>query len=241
MISIVCFKWNKAGYRSKFTHEHVHVLRDMIKRNTNVPFKFFCITDDPEGLDVDVNFIPLWDNPAPQYGTEDRPNCFYRLKMFSPEMKEIIGERFLWLDLDTVILRNIDDILNDQSDFKIWKVDGEEMPCNGSMVLHRAGTRPYIWERFDPARVCKNHSLKRVNGFNGSDQAFIAECLTQDDRFFTKADGVFSFRCHIKERTNRLPDGAKIVFFHGAYDPWHDRIKEQYNWVKENYKCNQEV
>jgi hypothetical protein len=235
MIQVITFKWSKPGYRSQFKGEYVNALRDMVKKHTTVPHEFVCITDDPEGIDPDIRVIPLWENPAPDYGGEDRPNCFYRLKMFSREMKYLIGARFVWMDLDTLILGNIDHILSDKSDFKIWRVEDEFMPCNGSMVLHRAGSRTHIWDNFKANLVDPSHGLKRVNGFNGSDQAWIAQHLGPDDGYFGKPDGVYSFRCHIRERTNELPVGAKIVFFHGRSDPWHYDIQDRYEWVRDNY------
>ena len=138
MITVVCWKWKKDDYRSKFESWHVDVLRDMVRRNTSVPHRFVCITDDASGIfDPSVEIIPLWANPAPNYGSHMRPNCFVRLPAFSSEMKSLLGEKFIWLDLDTVITGNIDHILSDEADFKIWKVDGETMPCNGSMVMMR--------------------------------------------------------------------------------------------------------
>lgn len=235
-MKVVCFKWSKIGYRSVFTGEHVNILRDMVSRNTTIPHEFICITDDPRGIDSEIRIIKLWDNPAPGYGHHNRPNCFYRLKMFDPEIKEIIGPRFIWLDLDAVILGNIDHILSDQSDLKIWAVDGAQMPCNGSMVLHRAGTRPHIWKNFDAKKIDPVFGLKRVNGFQGSDQAWIASQIGAGDKFFGKKDGIYSYRVHLNKGRSLLPNDAKIVFFHGRHDPWDESVRQRLPWVSKNYR-----
>lgn len=234
MITVVCFKWSKPGFRSTYTAEHVITLFNMIQRNTKLPFRFLCITDDPDGLEhSDIVTMKLWDNPCPNYGDGKRPNCYYRLRVFAPEMREVLGERFIWLDLDCVITGNIDHILDTRTDFAIWKPDGERMPCNGSMVLHRAGTRTQIWSRFDKRQVHPTRGLMG-KGVSGSDQAWIALNLKSTDEFFGQKDGVYSWRSHV-EPVNpvALPEGAKIVFFNGAMKPWG--IPDN-PWVREYYR-----
>lgn len=235
MIRIVCFKWHKPHYRSKFTGEHVNILRDMVARNTTVPHEFVCVTDDPTGIDEDIRVIPIWDNPAPQYGAENKPNCFVRLKCFSDEMKQLIGEKFLWIDLDVVIVNNIDHILNDPAQFKIWRVDGEMMPCNGSLALIEAGSRSYIWDSFKAEEVDPVFAFRRgPERFVGSDQAWIAKNLREEDQFFGQKDGVYSFRCHVEEEG--LKPNACIIFFHGERDPWMKEIQEGFDWVRTHYR-----
>jgi hypothetical protein len=157
--------------------------------------------------------------------------------MFSSEMKNIIG-RFMWMDLDCVILDNIDHLLKDPADFGIWRPDGELMPCNGSLVLHTPGTRPRTWTDFDPSRVDKRWGMRRVTGFHGSDQAWIAFKLQTGDRFFGQADGVFSYRSHILDDEGRprpRPSGVKVVFFNGRHNPWDLDVAVLNPWLAEHY------
>lgn len=213
MIDIVTFKWEQKGFRNKYTAEHVNRLAEMVKRNTTLPYRFVCVTDNPLGLREDVHVVPLWENPAPQYGTEKRPNCFARLKMFSEDAKMLFSDRIMWLDLDALILGNIDHLMRERSDFKIWYVDDEVSPCNGSLVTHRLGTRTDIWTKFNPRSIHPVEGYQNSTGHIGSDQAWIAQNLTPKDVFYGKVDGVYSYRCHVKGKP--LPPEAKIVFFHG--------------------------
>jgi len=214
VIDIVTFKWKpKNDFRNVYTAEHVNRLAEMIKRNVTVPYRFVCVTDDPAGIREDVHVIPLWDNPAPHYGTIKRPNCFARLKMFSESAKELFSDRIVWMDLDALILGNIDHILRDKADFKIWYVDGEVSLCNGSLVTHKLGTRTHLWEKFDGSKVHPEEGFQNTTGHIGSDQAWISQNLTPKDLKFGKVDGVYSYRCHLKGKP--LPPDAKIVFFHG--------------------------
>lgn len=213
MIDVVCFKWKpRKGFRTEYTADHVNKLYEMVKRNTTVKHRFVCVTDDAEGIRPEVTVIPLWENPAAHYGAQKRPNCFARLKLFSEEAKQMFSERVLWMDLDCLILGNIDNILRDKSDFKIWYVDGEISPCNGSLVMHKLGTRTYLWDKFDPTAVDPENGYM-AKGFVGSDQAWIAQNLAPADLRFGKVDGVYSYRCHLKGKP--LPGDVKIVFMHG--------------------------
>lgn len=233
MISIVCFKWHKPGFRSTYTAEHVNTLYRMVQRNTNRVHQFVCVTDDAKGIDPRVKIVPLWENPCPNYGNGKKPNCFYRLRMFATEMKEIFGEKFLWLDLDCVITGSIDGIFGHPADFGIWCPDGELMPCNGSLVLNRTGTRHHIWTRFDKRRVHPERGLRSA-GFQGSDQAWIAMNLKLTDFRFGQAQGVYSWRSHIEPvDPAHLPETARIVFFNGAKKPWDF---PEIPWIKEHYR-----
>jgi hypothetical protein len=159
--------------------------------------------------------------------------------MFDSEMRSRIG-RFMWMDLDCVILDNIDHLLVNPAEFGIWKPDGELMPCNGSLVLHTPGTRPRTWTDFNPKMVDKNMGLRRVVGFHGSDQAWIAHKLTPHDYIFGQKDGVFSYRSHLLDETGApqpRPDGVKVVFFNGRFNPWDPEVAQLHPWLAEHYRA----
>lgn len=240
-ISIVVFKWNKEGYRSQFTAEHVNRFFHMIDKNVTIPYRKICITDDPKGINHDIETIDLWDNPCPQYAqtNSQKPNCFYRLKLFDPKMRKIVGDKFVWMDLDAIVVKNIDNLLTDGADFKMWKVDGEYMPCNGSFVSHKTGTRPELWDLFNPKKIHPVTGLK-VAGMIGSDQAWIGTQLKEHEKLntFGQKDGVYSYRCHIKkilERGEPFPENCRIVFFHGRENPWDSKLYHKYKWIQEAY------
>lgn len=230
-ITVITWKWANPNYRDQYPAERVNTFYRMLSRNATVPWEPLCITDDPTGISVPT--MPLWANPSPVYGGLHKPNCFYRLKAFSAEFASVCS-RFIWFDLDCVILKNIDYLLRDQSDFKIWKPDGGRMPCNGSLVLHRTGTRTHIWEKFDPAAVHPVTGFKQVNGFQGSDQAWIAANLSRDDQTLGQRDGIFSYRSHIRHK--RAPFAlARVVFTNGEHKPWGEEMR-RLKWVQENYR-----
>lgn len=230
MISVVFWKWKKEGYRSQFTHEHVNTARDMVKRNTTLPVRFICVTDDPDGVDMET--IPLWENPYTGYGSNSAPNCFYRLKAFDPEIKHIFGERFIWMDLDMIVLGNIDNIIGAPDDFAMWGDTRYNGQYNGSLCIMNAGARAHVWRDFQgQTSVQKAH----MAGFWGSDQAWISYAAKMDGRKFGMQDGVYSYNVHLLGMTSP-PENAKLVFFHGANDPWSKDVQAQHKWIRESYK-----
>jgi hypothetical protein len=237
MIDIVCFKWNKLtddyllSNRVNYTSDHVNILYNSIKRNTTVPFRFSCITDDKNGLDAEIRIIPLWDR------CRDLGGCFNRLYMFSKDMEDIIGNRFLSIDLDCVIVGNIDNLLKKTDDFCInqfvpqKKKRNQNQLYNGGLILMNAGAREEVWTKFNPKTSPKElYTIIKENNYIGSDQAWIRHVLGKEESTFNTDDGVYSYNADIKNK--ELPSDAKMIFFSGKPDP---SILEE-PWIEQHWK-----
>lgn len=271
MLTVVTFKWRpQPGYRSEYGPETVNTLRNMVRRHYPVPHEFVCVTDDPRGIDPDIRIVPLWKDHAQVRNPHNPrgPSCYLRLKVFSKEARQFLGERFVVLDLDSVVTRSLVPLWDRQEDFIIWGDTARGTPYNGSMFMMTAGARSQVWDRFNPST---SPLEGRRLGYIGSDQAWIGACLGPKEARWTAHDGVYSFRNQIQKvngqpagtftRTiggrriqfNRhyrprgaaclpatepgaLPSNARIVMFHGRYDPWMPSIQQQYPWVKEHYQ-----
>ncbi len=194
LVKLLTFKWAKPGYRSQFTSERVNTFYRMARRRSTVPFEAICITDDSTGIESSIETYPLWDNPVPNYGGGNDPNCFPRLPLFGERLSRLFGPEWVWSDLDCFICGSIDHILTVKTDFKIWRPDGGRSKCNGSLVAHRAGTRTHIWEDFDAAKIGSVAEFRAKTAHLGSDQAWISTQLTEKDEFFEQKDGVYAFR-----------------------------------------------
>lgn len=236
MLRVVCWLWRDNVYRWNhlflYGPEHVNRLYRAVGENLSIPHEFCCITDTPEGIDAGVRIIPLWDDLV------DMGGCYRRLKVFAPEMREVIGERFVSLDLDSVVTGDLTPLLDRDEDFIAWTGVANSTPYCGSMFMLKAGARKQVWEDFDPrtspAAACR---------FVGTDQAWISHCLP-GEAVWTRHDGVLSFRSHVAKghkmpgRARRLgaygglPDHARIVFFHGACDPSQQALQEAHPWIK---------
>jgi len=206
----------------------------MVRRHYRKNHRFICITDDAEGISKDVEIVPLWNTfaniPSP-HGPKN-PSCYRRLKSFSPEFKEIVGERFVSLDLDCVILQDVSPLWDREEDFIIWGDTNPKTWYNGSMFMMTCGCRKQVWETFDP----KTSPLKAMHaGKFGSDQGWISYVLGQGEKKWTTEDGVYSWRNHLSTMRGQVPENTRIVFFHGRHDPW-DPDMQRVKWIKENWR-----
>lgn len=235
-LTVVTYKWKpRPGYRSTFGPETVNVLKRMVDRHYPDPHRFVCLTDDPTGIDADVDVLPMWEDfadvPSPHGGKN--PSCYRRLRSFSAEAKDLFGPRFVSIDLDCVITGDLRPVWNRYDDFVIW---GDTNPQPGShyncsMVLMSAGARRQVWEKFNPL-TSPQQSLKAR--CYGSDQGWVSYILGPGEVKWTKADGVYSFRNDLRAGHKPLPADARVVIFHGCIDPWSVDA-QRLPWVKEHW------
>jgi hypothetical protein len=231
VLNICCFKWTPpAGYRSTFGPETVNVLQRMVARHYDAPHRFTCITDDPRGLDSAVHVVPLWSDFAtiPSPHGKHNPSCYRRLRVFAPDIAPILGDRFVCLDLDTVIVGDLAPLFDRPEDFVIWGETDPRSFYNGSIFLLRAGARTRVWDEFDPQR---SPQRAKAAGKFGSDQGWISYCLGRGEATWGRQDGVYSYRVHLKPHGGRLPTDARIVNFHGHEDPWGPAA-QRLDWVR---------
>jgi hypothetical protein len=236
MIEVCTFKWEPAhGYRSKFGPETVNTLARMVARNYQKPHRFTCITDNPKGIDESIRIIPLWSDHGKlksAYGDRN-PSCYRRLKVFSEEARELIGPRFVVLDLDMVITGDLISLWDRPEDFIIIKsaTPPPRYIYNGSMLLMTAGARKQVWDDFHPV---KSLQATLANRMFGSDQAWISLKLGKGEATWDTEDGVYSYRIHLAPKGGELPENAKVVAFHGADDPWGP-VAQKLKWVRQHY------
>ena len=234
--SVVVWKWDKPGYRSKFDATSVNVMRNQVARHYPHPHRFVCVTDDPTGIDPQIETYPLGDlfldlvNPSFASG----PNCYPRLRAFSPEFEEIAGRRFVSIDLDTVITGDLSPLFNRPEDFVIYaSVQAKNAYC-GAMFMMTAGSRRQVWDQFDPSTSPR---LSNAAGHNGSDQGWIEYILGRNEATWTAADGIFAYRWDcLKDRRGGLPPNCRMVAFHGQFDPWSEIAQAQSPWIKDHYR-----
>ena len=234
--SVVVWKWKKPGYRSTFTAHHVNVMRRMVARHYPFPHRFICITDDPTGIDSEVEVVPLWNDHAellnptwPGVG----PSCYRRLRAFSPEFEEIAGRRFVSVDLDVVITGDLTPLWNRPEEFVIYAPASAGYHYNGSMFLVTAGARAQVWDTFDPATSPRTSNAAKCHG---SDQAWIQYVLGPNEARWTTDHGIFAYkRDSLRRRNGGMPPGARLVVFHGKPDPWDRQALNRSPWISKHY------
>lgn len=227
MLTVCTFKWHTPGYRGQFNNSHVRVLQNMVARHYRKPHRFVCFTDQPKGLE-DIA-VPMWNDyrtvPNPTGG--GRPSCYLRLKLYSKEMREILGDRFVNLDLDTVICGDVAPLWDRPEEIVLWRDATQTWPYNGSMVLMTPGVRQQVWDDFDPIESPK---ITTAVGYRGSDQAWISYKLGWNEANWSAKDGVLYY--NKMENRKVLPNGARIVFTTASTPPWTLR----HPWVREHYQ-----
>jgi len=249
MIRFVIWKWKPQNetfrYREEYTAKHVNIFANMIDRNISIPYEIVCITDDPTGIDGGIKTIPIWDDLI------EYQMCYRRLRIFSEEMADLIGPKFISMDIDCVIVNNITPIVKFEEDFKICHPRKNKTPYCGSMFGMKAGTKSHIWHEFDRndlvwladygGRITGKsqrwvHRPAYDAGFIvGSDQSYISYKLWPDVATWGADDGVLNFNQHFRVKNSKIND-AKIIFFPGIFDPSHTGLYEKYPWIEKYWK-----
>lgn len=226
-LQIVLWKWanpNKLHIIFDFSADAVNRLARQLSKHLSIPHDVVCITDRPSGIDSSIRILPLWEEHANLGG------CWRRLRAFAPGMLEIIGPRFAWIDLDSVVVGNMDEILGRTEDLVLYRSNSIESTLyNGSMLLMNAGARAQVWDRFDPAT---SPGLVRDAGLTGTDQAWISYVLGPDEAVWDASDGVMHFT---RDCIPDLPDHARIVFFPGPQKLHMPNARRHAPWIDERF------
>lgn len=248
MSLVVCTYWWQPDEGSKFSvpygTDDVRRLQQMVAKNLTIPHQFACITDQPELFDGDPDIHAI----AIDKTTHVPGTCYVRLMTFHPEGREMIGDKVLQLDLDTLIVGNIDHLVSREEDLVLWrnptlhpKRPGRSL-YNTSILLHRCGTRSELWRAF--------LELGKANIPAKDDQWYLADALGTDVPYFDGArDGVYRM-ARVKEVPAKgsgtwkeempgsgvwgpLADNACIVTFPGSDGKWSEpHIREANPWIE---------
>lgn len=247
MFHFVLWKWRQAGFREIYNSDFVNIMVRMIVRNLpGAKFRIVCVTDEPHGIDYPCETRPLWtdhDNLANATGRH-LPSCYRRLKLFDRDTQEMlgipVGDRIISIDLDTIILAPINDVLNriiaSKCAFAGWGVRGtyHQTVFNGSFWTFNAGDHlQHVWNDFDPI-VSPRYCMSK--GFLGSDQAWLSlQFAARKDSLAIRFPDFASYPREV--RRQRLVDRRSvIVFFHGSRKPWHPMEIRQEPWITKHWR-----
>jgi hypothetical protein len=223
-------------FNCPYTIDDVRRLQRMVAKNCTVEHQFGVITDKPELFadDADIRAIQIdWTTHVP--GT-----CYVRLMSFHHNGKEIFGaDRLLQIDLDTLIVGNIDHLVNREEDLVMWRNPARHPSrpgraiYNTSILSHRLGSVPELWQAFVDLR---SMGLKIPAK---DDQWYLSDALGEDMPYFDGArDGVYRIARQDTPGSGvwgELPENACIVTMPGsegkpdnpvirAGNPWLERF-----------------
>ena len=238
MLTVATYFWQPdpgSKFAAPYTADDVNRLQRMVKRNLTVPHQFVCITDvSPDhsierGFDPEVRLIPI-DKATHVPGT-----CYVRLMTFHPMGREMIGEKVLVLDLDTLIVGNIDHLVSREEDLVLWRNPARHPSrpgrsiYNTSLLLHKCGTIPELWQCF------MDLGKDRIPAKD--DQWYLSDALGEDMPYFDgKRDGVYRLPRNDTPDplwANGKPAHACVVTFPGSEGKWtNPAIREANPWVE---------
>ncbi len=191
-----------------FSPEHVRALRAGVGRwwPAGRPLRFVALTD-----------TAIWDP-----GVEERmlitplKGWWAKMALYGPENDDL--GPILYFDLDTVIVGPLHDIIRRRpltllSDFYT------PMKAQSGMMMLPVVDRQHIaagWKGLP-----RQHS-QRVRG----DGEYLDQHWRDADRWQDVLPGqVVSYKAHVRHRTgDRMPDGARVVCYHGTPRPWHTQF-----------------
>lgn len=241
-LTVCTFKWTPGPLsRKRFRAWHVNRMAAMFRRHLRQPHDFVCVTDDPSGLDDQVRAVALWPDYAqvPNPHGPREPACYRRLKLYSAEAAELVGERILAIDLDMVLTGDLTPIVDRPEPVVLLATEAANIPVNGSLQLITPGAAEEVWSSFDPETSPK---LSRRSGCFGSDQGWLAwhllhGCLKDRAGVWRSGPGqpIVFFGEHMRRNSpSRLPDGTRLVSFHGRGEPW-GQTEQLLPWVQRWY------
>ena len=228
---VLCMKWG-----ALYPASYVNVLHSAVRANVSGPFRFVCLTPEPEGMDEGIETYPI---PDLGYGARHwKSGAWPKLSVFVPDLYGLRG-RALFIDLDSVILSSLDPFFEQKGDLisiaggKRWR-RGSKNPnpsLASGVFAFDLGAQPQIAKRFqaDPDAAFDEFQLE---------QRFVQRHVT--DWKTWPEDWIISFKKHLRRpmfvdrlMPPRLPDeGAKIVAFHGDPRPIDVIRPDQGAWAR---------
>jgi hypothetical protein len=242
-------------FEAAYKVQDVLRLQRAVAKHCTVPHEFVVVTDRPQMFDHVRNLIrPITLN----YATHVPGTCFARLMTFHPEGQYMFGaERFLAIDLDTLIVGNIDHLVQRLENVVLWRnparVPWEPlhgMPPGATGMTDRGENGQRKW-LINQARCWFNtsvvfHKLGSMphvwQVFNPTkpqakdDQWYLSDLIGPGAPYFDgERDGVYRLA---REDTpgsgvdGTLPDNACIVTFPGSHGKWTiPAIREANPWI----------
>jgi len=200
-VTFVCLKAGDA-----YGPEYVNILFDMVNRNltAGTPGQFVCITDNPEGLNEGIGIIPLPDDLETWWG---------KLYMFKRGLFPD-GERCIFLDLDTVIVSSLDEIIKYRGQFATLKDFYYPNRVGPAIIMWEAGDfASYIWEAW-VSEGKPRHPMGDLWWINNLDQGRFPKDIDKLQDVFPKKFVSYKADCRPYP-----PEGAAVVCFHGQPKP----------------------
>lgn len=196
--------------------EYVNALFKGVARHSTEPFNFVCFTDLAE-INTDEYMRGIELRPLP-WGLRGWWNKLYLFK------EGVLRDRVVFFDLDTVIMGNIDLLLQYRGKFAMVRDLMRAGKYQSCIMAWDAQFAYEIWEQYE----AQDYPQTDEEG----DQHFIQQHIIGADLLQNFIDGIYSYKVSCQ---NSIPTDARIVCFHGLPRP--HQVKETWlarYWNGEN-------
>lgn len=191
---VVACVYKKGG---EFTADHVRFLAESVHKHNNVRIK--CLTDDINMDVAGVDVVPL------EHGW---PGWWSKMELF----KHDFGPT-LYLDLDTVVIRELQP--PGERFTMLPALDPRHKFGSGCMSWHTPPRELFtIFEQNAQMYMAEYKTTAKWG-----DQGFIRDHVAEQPDTF--GDEFRSYKAHCQ---NGVPEGTKVVYFHGKPRPWDSGI-----------------
>ena len=198
-----------------FTAEYVHKLVSAIRRHSSFELDVVCLTDDA-ALTGNFRTVAL---------EKDLPGWWSKLELFRPGLTE--KKRILYFDLDTLILKNIDHLLQFEAPFAAL------LPWNSAnRARKQLASGAMLWDHAMFSQLFHNGYRPEQLGQYAGDQEFLSEKINAGRYTWTPLQTVAKIHSYKRECRRRVPRDAEIICFHGKPRPHELQIP----WVVENWR-----
>lgn len=144
MLTVCCVYAPSTVYKD----DYVIKLQLMVNRHLSVPHRFVCVTDES---------VPFVECIAPPVTL---PRWWGKLVLFHPDLD--VGDDVLYLDLDTIVLKNIDALAHIEGTFAAYRsrnIRPEQRKRLSSAIMRWRGDFSHIWTFFSNNRTKINMNL----------------------------------------------------------------------------------
>lgn len=193
-----------------YTVAYVNHIANSVKEHVTVPYKFVCLTDCTSGFNSNVHIIIPFKNNYPRW--------WGKIELFEPN--KFNTERVFYLDLDTIIVNNIDDIV---------RYNGHFFGLRDFYHQYGLGSGLMCWRQNDPImhqiyEKFMESPTAHMNNCRFGDQEFIMSILPKYNEYVQDIypNRIVSYKkdC-VKNGIVSIPEKSSIICFHGPPRPHH--------------------
>lgn len=226
LITCATIKWGDL-----YSSDDVNRLFRSVRRNTRKNLRFYCMTESSDGLDPDIIWLPLKEQSYEHRMLEAQKSAYHKrgalrkVALFNPRIYSESDAAVLILDIDVLIVDEIDSLFDYAPGQVAMRKPFGSNPKpfsygQGSIIKIEPRLHAFLYDQM------VGMPEKMVALANGSEQSYTSIVAAAHGVLsFYPESWIVSFKYHCRPKkplnflkTPTVPNGAKIVCFHGKPD-----------------------